>query len=84
MQKEKLQKVLSPKATLAISKACYCCEREYTEMQMIGPTTYRCRYCIPGSYNWREYWIKQPEHERPAIITEALKLYEHIHTRRES
>jgi len=68
-EKEKTQATQAdPKATLAISRACYICGRDWKQLQMIGPTTFRCIDCFLGSYEWIEFWQAMPRKERPDII----------------
>lgn len=54
---------------------CRICDREYAVLQQIGRTWKRCQDCVPGSYNWFEYWLRIPAKERGPMINEALTLF---------
>lgn len=72
---KKKRSVKVDKLQVNLERSCYVCGRAYCEMVMIGPTTYRCEDCFPGSANWFEYWLAIPYSKRPAIINEVIELY---------
>ena len=61
------------KAGITIPRACYICGRDWKMLQMIGPTTYRCDDCYPGSYDWVQHWQVIPREKRPDIINFYLE-----------